>query len=358
MRGAAWVLAAVAICFSGAMASGQEAKKGAEKPPTMAQLEARARKLENDLAACRQAVAAYQETTKTDIDAVNIAKQRDVAEEELRKIQKLLSSKDTDLQKAVADLQKMKSGAPAAPAGPPPDETVPLSTYTQIQGSLSQVQGQLSESTTKLQKLQSEKASIQDSLAKLGEEMTSLRATLLAREKSIEGLNEDLSSKKKVISDQILAYEDLTKSFNTTKDTLQKTQGTLNETAKTLADTEKDRQHLLAIVENRLEGALVHLTGAIVPARPLNLRQAVPEKKEGLSGSHKGVIVVNCWVDASGRVKAVRMVQPLAGMGYEVKEINEAYLEAAKRLVFEPATSADGKVRYQVWQGVGFFIDE
>lgn len=125
-----------------------------------------------------------------------------------------------------------------------------------------------------------------------------------------------------------------------------------------LDESRKDRDRWKAVATNTLPGALVHLTEAIVPPIPINMKEVLPEPTQGLGERLRGVIVVNCWVDATGKVKEVRMMQPFPGRSYGVKEVNEVYLDAAKRLKFSPASNADGKIRYQAWVPVGFFIDE
>jgi hypothetical protein len=107
------------------------------------------------------------------------------------------------------------------------------------------------------------------------------------------------------------------------------------------------------------EGDLVVLADDIQPARPLNLNRVVPRlKASGLfSARPRGVVVVNVLVNEKGEVVASRLIQGLPGDGPDVKDAGEACVEAAKKLVFDPATSRDGKIRFKVWQGVGFFLD-
>jgi hypothetical protein len=54
---------------------------------------------------------------------------------------------------------------------------------------------------------------------------------------------------------------------------------------------------------------------------------------------------------------AARLLQGLPGDSPDAKEAGEACVEAAKHLVFDPAASKDGKTRFKVWQGVGFYLD-
>ena len=107
------------------------------------------------------------------------------------------------------------------------------------------------------------------------------------------------------------------------------------------------------------EGALVMLAEDIQPARPLNLNRITPRlKSAGLfSPRPKGVVVVQVLISEKGEVLAARLLQGLPGESPEARDTSEACVEAAKRIVFDPATSKDGKTRYKVWQGVGFCLD-
>lgn len=101
------------------------------------------------------------------------------------------------------------------------------------------------------------------------------------------------------------------------------------------------------------EGELVSLSREITPARPLNLARVTPSARK----VSRGVVVVQVLVSENGEVLDSRLLQPLPGEGEWVQKANEACVEAAKRLVFDPARAADGKTRVRVWQGVGFQID-
>jgi hypothetical protein len=107
------------------------------------------------------------------------------------------------------------------------------------------------------------------------------------------------------------------------------------------------------------EGDLVVLAEDVLPARPLNLSRVTPHLKASslFSLRPRGVVVVNILINEKGEVVASRLLQGLPGDGADVKDAGEACVEAAKKLVFDPATSPDGKTRLKVWQGVGFFLD-
>ena len=72
---------------------------------------------------------------------------------------------------------------------------------------------------------------------------------------------------------------------------------------------------------------------------------------------NRGVVVVNVLVSDNGEVLDSRLVQGLPGSDVDVQKANEACVEAAKRIVFDPARSADGKTKLRVWQAVGFMVD-
>lgn len=107
------------------------------------------------------------------------------------------------------------------------------------------------------------------------------------------------------------------------------------------------------------EGDLVMLSKDIQPARPLNLYRSTPRVKSAgfFSARPKGVVVVNVLVSEKGEVLDARLLQGLPGDSPEVKAANDACVESAKNLVFDPATSKDGSTRFKVWQGVGFYLD-
>jgi hypothetical protein len=101
------------------------------------------------------------------------------------------------------------------------------------------------------------------------------------------------------------------------------------------------------------EGTLVPLSPDITPARPLNLDRVTPSvKKVG-----PAVVVVNVLVSEKGDALETRLLQGLRGDSEWVRKAHEACLEAAKRLVFDPARAGESKVRVKVWQGVGFYLD-
>ena len=128
------------------------------------------------------------------------------------------------------------------------------------------------------------------------------------------------------------------------------------ELARVKAENEELRQQAAATPK---EGDLVMLSKEIQPARPLNLNRATPRiKASGLFSSRPtGVVVVNVLISEKGEVLDARLLQGLPGDSPEAKAADEACVQSAKNLVFDPATSKDGSTRFKVWQGVGFYLD-
>ncbi|WP_005031765.1 hypothetical protein [Holophaga foetida] len=125
----------------------------------------------------------------------------------------------------------------------------------------------------------------------------------------------------------------------------------------TVQDENADLRKRLAEAEVRLQGrtgdgAPVVLSSGITPARVMNLGRQTPSVRRA-----RGVVVVNVLVSEAGDAMEVRLLQGLSGEGEWIQKANEACLDAAKRLVFDPARAADGKTPVKVWQGVGFYLE-
>jgi hypothetical protein len=107
------------------------------------------------------------------------------------------------------------------------------------------------------------------------------------------------------------------------------------------------------------EGDLVPLGEDIQPARPINLNRATPRLKAAslFSTRPRGVVVVQVLISEKGDVLSSRLLQKLPGDSADARAAEEACVEAAKHLVFDPAMSKDGKLKFKVWQGVGFYLD-
>jgi hypothetical protein len=134
---------------------------------------------------------------------------------------------------------------------------------------------------------------------------------------------------------------------------LQQVRGELrnsNNRVEALGKEVAEMQGRLDDVASPKEGTLVHLGSEIIPAKCLNLQRMTPSVRKV-----SGVVVVNCLINEMGDPMDIHLIQGLSGDSEWVEKAHEACMEAAKRLVFHPATNKNG-VRLKVWQGVAFFL--
>jgi biopolymer transport protein ExbB/TolQ len=213
-------------------------------------------------------------------------------------------------------------------------------------------------------------AQLETQVKRLTEERDDLKQRLAAT----EDLQKEVASAKKA---RELAQKDVEatrKEIDQLRATLKENQGgsdsmlkELREAKQNAEDAKAEASRLKTENETLLnkasaapsEGDLVQLSEEIQPARPINLNRATPRLKSSslFAGRPKGVVVVNVLISERGDVVAARLLQGLPGESPEAKDAGEACVEAAKHLVFDPAASKDGKTRFKVWQGVGFYLD-
>jgi hypothetical protein len=207
-------------------------------------------------------------------------------------------------------------------------------------------------------------AQLQAQIKKLTAERDDLKDRLTAT----QGLQEDLAAAQKSRDLARQEADDSRSELEQMKSALAENQGSADTILKDLkkakddlaacqASNESLKDELAAIKAKAAaptgEGALVVLGPDITPARPMNLNRITPKaKKVG-----RGVVVVNVLVSENGDVLDSRLLQGLPGEGQWVDKANAACVDAAKRLVFDPARATDGKTKVRVWQGVGFMID-
>ena len=158
----------------------------------------------------------------------------------------------------------------------------------------------------------------------------------------------ELASLKAMMKENAGDADALLKGVAKTKDQLAACQAERDKLAKDNAE-----------LKRRLDGPyqpgdLVVENEAITPANPLNLYKVTPRLSGW--GQPKGIVVVSVLIDEKGEVTGARLLQPLPGDSQKVKDANAACLDAAKRVVFDPARTSDG-TPVQVWQGVGFYLD-
>jgi seryl-tRNA synthetase len=180
-----------------------------------------------------------------------------------------------------------------------------------------------------------------------------LQQDLAAAQQSRDLARQEADSTRKELDDMKASLAENQGSSDAILAELQKTKAEL---ADALAAKESTRAALEASKQKQevaAAGQPVAITPDITPARPLNLNKITPDvRKVG-----RGVVVVNVLVGENGDALDTRLLQGLPGDGEWVTKANQACVEAAKRLVCDPARAADGKTRVRVWQGVGIMLD-
>jgi hypothetical protein len=207
-------------------------------------------------------------------------------------------------------------------------------------------------------------AQLQAQVAKLTAERDDLKDRLTAT----EGLQEDLAAAQKSRDMARQEAEASRKELDQMKNSLAENQGSADSILKDLKKAKDDlaacqgtneslRAELAAATEKKAnpvgEGSLVVLAKDVTPARVMNLNRVTPKARK----VSRGVVVVNVLVSENGEVLDSRLLQGLPGKGEWIDKANDACVESAKRLVFDPARMPDGKTKVRVWQGVGFMID-
>ena len=202
---------------------------------------------------------------------------------------------------------------------------------------------------TQIKQLTEERDELKDRLSALGslqeETAAAKKSRDLAREESVS-LRKELDQLKASVAENQNGLDNILKDLSKAKAELA-----------TAQEENADLKKRLAEAETRLQGRLsdggpVVLGADITPAKVMNLLRLTPSVRKA-----HGVVVVNVLVSEAGDALAVRLLQGLPGEGEWIQKANEACLEAAKRLIFDPARAADGKTAVKVWQGVGFNLE-
>jgi hypothetical protein len=200
-----------------------------------------------------------------------------------------------------------------------------------------------------LKKVTRERDDLKGRLAATGELQQDLAAAEksrdLARQES-DGLRKELNEIKSSLNENQSGTDSILKE-------LQKTKADLAVCGSERESLRKDLDEASAKAKAQAENPVAADLPGIVPARALNLNRVVPSAKN----VSRGVVVVNVLINESGEVLGTRLLQGLPGNDIDVQKVNEACVEAAKRIVFDPARSADGKTKLRVWQAVGMLID-
>jgi hypothetical protein len=222
---------------------------------------------------------------------------------------------------------------PAAPKPAAPKPAPPATTQLQVQ----------------LKKLTAERDDLKERLAATEDLQQDLAAAQkskdLARQEA-EGLRKELSDIKSSLNENQSGSDAILQELQKAKADLETCMAEKETQKKGMEDASaKDKNQTENLAENGLPAGL--------PARALNLNRVTPKAKN----VSRGVVVVNVLISDSGEVLDSRLTQGLPGTDVDVRKANEACVEAAKRLVFDPARSADGKTKLRVWQAVGFLIN-
>lgn len=208
--------------------------------------------------------------------------------------------------------------------------------------SVSQLQAQLKKLTVERDELKARLATTE-----------SLQQDLAEAKKSRELAQEEAQACQKELEQMKASFAENQQSGDSILQDLQKAKA---DAAAYQAETEQIRKQMAELEAKQKagtgEGTLVPNTPEIEPARPINLNRVTPKARK----VDRGVVVVNVLVSENGEVLATRLLQGLPGNDEWIQKANEACVEAAKRLVFDPARTAD-KTKVRVWQGVGFLID-
>lgn len=204
-----------------------------------------------------------------------------------------------------------------------------------------QIQAQLKKVTQERDDLKERLAATEN----LQEELAAAQKSRDLARQETDAVRKQLDQLKSALSEDQGSSDALLKELQKNKDDNASLQNTINSLRDELAKA-KERRSAEASQE------VVPITPEITPAKPMNLNKITPKARKV-----SGVVVVNVLISESGEVLDTRLLQGLSGEGEWVTKAHDACLEAAKRIVFDPARGADGKTRVRVWQGVGFMLD-
>ena len=213
-------------------------------------------------------------------------------------------------------------------------------------------------------------AQLQAQVKRLTEERDSLKQRLAATEDLQQELASSRSARDQANTEAQANQKELDRLRATVKENQHGSDAILEELraakqaaeeAKAEADRLKTENEALQKQASRIpvEGDLVVLGDDIQAARAINLNRVTPRLKASslFAPRPKGTVVVNALISEKGDVLATRLLQGLPGDSADARQAETACVEAAKSLVFDPATSKDGTTRFKVWQGVGFYLE-
>lgn len=232
---------------------------------------------------------------------------------------------------------------PAVVAAAPPQKKPRKPASKPAKPSTSALQAQVSRLTAERDELKAKLAALS---ADGGDLADAVKSRDLAREEAA-ATRKELEQLKATLQENKAGGEDILKELQAART---EASALKEQNAKLASDLEAATAKLQGSVP---EGGLVAYSPDILPARPINLSRVTPKVKK----VDRGVVVVNVLVNENGEVLQTKLLQGLPGDDKYALAANDACVEAAKRLVFEPARAKDGATRVKVWQGVGFYIE-
>lgn len=200
-----------------------------------------------------------------------------------------------------------------------------------------------------VKKLTAERDELQDRLSALEDAQQDLVAAEKSRDmarQEADALRKELNAIKATLNENQSGADAILKDYQKAKADLAACAKERETLRKQLDDTETK---LKAQDQTQASNGLPDIT----PARALNLTRVTPSVRN----VSRGVVVVNVLISENGEVLDTRLIQGLPGTDVDVQKANQACVEAAKRIVFDPARTADGKTKLRVWQAVGFMVD-
>ena len=190
---------------------------------------------------------------------------------------------------------------------------------------------------------------LKDCLSKnkaLLEELNTVKVSRDMAHQEASNIRKELEQIKNIMAENQGSIDTLLNDLKNTKKELAEALVTKGSLLKTIEETNKK-------IKTRINtGDLVIITPEIIPACPINLNRVTPKIKGGY-----GVVVVNVLINENGEVLDTKLLQGLPGTSESVNKANAICVEQAKRIIFDPAKTADGKTKVRVWQGVGFFLN-
>lgn len=231
----------------------------------------------------------------------------------------------------------------AAPSQKKPKKPAARASKGSSRSSTAALQGQVSKLTAERDDLKAKLAALTAEGSDLAD---AVKSRDLAREEAAANRKE-LDQLKATLQENKAGGEDILKELQAARTEIG---GLKDQNARLKSDLEAATAKLQGSVP---EGGLVGYSPDILPAKPINLNRVTPKVKK----VDRGVVVVNVLVSENGEVLQTKLLQGLPGDDKYVMAANDACLEAAKHLVFEPARARDGATRVKVWQGVGFLIE-